>query len=179
MIYGHRVNCCNQKPSSEQHPGPFFFFCPFFCAAACLHFLSIHAEAFRTAINSVLIWVCSPTGLAKPFIILRAWNSTAPSQVVAVNTGPGSFHFAIEEGDTVVWRFCHPSVCQMRCFFYTGVKAKWKCHLRKLICHRATAWIEWWQRGPLLFFSEGQLLLNLERSVQPGPKNSLYLANEE
>lgn len=134
VIYGHRVNCCKQKPtrSSEQHPGPFL-------AVACLHFLSIHAKAFRTAISSVLIWVCSPTGLAKPSITLRAWNSTAPSQVVVVNIGPGSFHFTIGEGHTVVWRFCHLSVCQMLCFFYTGVKAKGKCHFTKLICHTVTA----------------------------------------
>lgn len=81
VIYGHGVNSCKQKParSSEQQPGPFL-------AAAGLHFLSIHAKVFRTAISSVLIWVCSPTGLAKPFIILRAWNSAAPSQVAFVNS---------------------------------------------------------------------------------------------
>ncbi len=67
MIYGHRTNSCKQKPtrSSEQQLGSFL-------AAVRLHFLSIHAKVFRTAISSVLIWVCSPTGLAKPFIILRA-----------------------------------------------------------------------------------------------------------
>lgn len=80
VIYGHRVNSCKQKPARrlEQQLGPFL-------AAARLHFLSIHAKVFRTAISSVLIWVCSPTGLAKPFIILGAWNSTAPSQVVVVH----------------------------------------------------------------------------------------------
>ena len=78
MIYGHRVNPCKQKPtrSSQQATGPFFG-----RGSPCI-FFSIHAKVFRTAISSVLIWVCSPTGLAEPFIILGAWSSAAPSQVV-------------------------------------------------------------------------------------------------
>lgn len=134
MIYGHRLNSCKQKPtrSSEQQLGPFL-------AAACLPFLSIHAKVFRTAISSVLIWVCSPTGLAKPFIILRAWNSAAPSQVVFVNSHwPGFLRFAKWVGDTVVLRFCHPSICCMLCLLSTGVKAKGKCHFTWLICHMVT-----------------------------------------
>ena len=75
------MNSCKQKPtwSSRAATGPFLgrslarlpaFFFPFM------------PKVFRTAISSVLIWVCSPAGLAKPFIILRAWSCEAPSQVV-------------------------------------------------------------------------------------------------
>lgn len=164
MIYGHQVNSCKQKPapSSQQQLGPFL-------AVARLHFLSIHAKVFRTAISSVLIWVCSPTGLAEPFIILGAWSCVAPSQVVFVNSHwPGSFHFAKWKGDTVVLRCCHQFLCQTLCFNSTGVKAKGKCHVTWLICHMATAeleWMEWWQHGPLAIF-KGSTALDSERRLE-------------
>lgn len=86
------VNSCKQKPtwSSEQQLGPFYFFWFFFfflLAKARLHFLCLHAKVFRTAINSALVWVGRPARLAKPFIILGAWNCKAPSQVVGINIG--------------------------------------------------------------------------------------------
>lgn len=117
------VNSCKQTPtwSSEHHPPlplpPL--------ARARLHFLCLHAKVFRTAINSVLVWVGSPAGLAQPFIILGAWNCKGPSQVVGINMGwPQLFVFHQVRGDTVVWRLCHPSVCQALGFFHAGVGRK-------------------------------------------------------
>lgn len=117
------MNSCKQTPtwSSEHHPPlplpPL--------ARARLHFLCLHAKVFRTAINSVLVWVGSPAGLAQPFIILGAWNCKGPSQVVGINMGwPQLFVFHQVRGDTVVWRLCHPSVCQALGFFHAGVGRK-------------------------------------------------------
>lgn len=125
------VNSCKQKPtwSSEQQAGPFFFLLYFFffflLARARLHFLCLHAKVFRTAINSVLVWVGRPAGLAEPFIILGAWNRKAPSQVVGINIGwPRLFVFHQMRGEAVVGRLCRPSVCQALRFFHTGVRRK-------------------------------------------------------
>lgn len=145
VIYGHRVNSCKQEPTMEVRAATG----PSFLAAARLHFLSTHAKVFHTAISSVLIWVCSPPGLAKPFIILRAWNSTALSQVVVLNIHwPWLLPFHQIRGR---YSICGSAICRTLCSHNTGVKAKGKCHLTRLICHTVTALIEWWQRGPLLF----------------------------
>ena len=127
------ANSCKRKPtwSSEQQPGHLFIFFssfPFFfllLARDRVHFLCLHAKVFRAAINSVLVWFGRPAGLAKPLIILRAWNCNVPSQVVGINIGwPRFFGFHQMRGARVVWRLCRPSVCQALCFFHTGVRRK-------------------------------------------------------
>lgn len=129
VIYGHWSELLSAKANLEFRAatGAFFFFYFFFflLARARLHFLCLHAKVFRTAINSVLVWVDLPAGLAKPFIILGAWNCKALSQVVGINIGwPRLFTFHQMRGDAVVWRLCRPSVCQALCFFHTGVRQK-------------------------------------------------------
>lgn len=97
----------------------------FFLAEARLDFLCLHAKVFHTAINFVLVWVRSPTGLAKPFIILGAWNYTALSQVVVVNNHrPNFFGFPQMRGRYSSFKalpFVHLSDV---CFFCAGVRQK-------------------------------------------------------
>ena len=148
VIYGRRVNSCKQKPtwSSRAATGPFLG-----RSLACLpaFFFPFMPKVFRTAISSVLIWVCSPAGLAKPFIILRAWSCEAPSQVVF-------FFFLNSRWPRLLYLFppnergrysssealpsAHPSVGRFAFFFSpsTGVKARGKCHFTWLICHTVT-----------------------------------------